>query len=88
MRISIICEDIHINYVREKAKELLPNDNLPMNIPLSKTGKYPATHWLCVCFVNEDMYNKLISIRKYSIIEKVSPKSILEELELKQIGKE
>jgi hypothetical protein len=86
MRVCIICEDSKVSYVREKASIIIPNYNLHMSIPLSNTGILPATHWLCVCNVNEDMYNKLLSVQKYSTIVKTVPSILLEELKLKKIG--
>ena len=84
MRITILCEDQWIELVRETAKEVF-SEKLTLKTPLSKNGKLPATHWLCVLYVTEEFYQKIIKLRKYSIITESSPKLVMSELELKKI---
>ena len=56
-----------------------------LSIPVSETGKLPATHWFCFVNVSEDGYQKLLSIQEYSIIEESGPKEFLEKWNLKII---
>jgi hypothetical protein len=84
MWICILCEDKWIEPARLKANQLLSQTST-LNIPVSYTGSFPATHWLCVCHVSESMYQKMQSIRQYSTIHICSPKILLEELNLKKI---
>ena len=84
MRITIICEDKHIEQVREKAKELTKT-HLALTTPLSATGKEPATHWMCVTYMTDEGLSKLMQLKKHSIISNSLPKLILEELSLKLI---
>lgn len=84
MRVTIVCEDEHVLQVREKAKELIPN-HITLKTPLSPTGKFPQTHWFCTCFLTNDGFNKLIELKKYSMIYCENPKKVLKEINLKII---
>jgi hypothetical protein len=86
MRICIICEDKWVEEVRESSKDIIPGHN-NLSIPLSPTGEFPATHWLCVCNVNEEIWKKFEERRKYTQMYQSLPSVLLEELKLKRIGK-
>jgi hypothetical protein len=86
MRICIICEDKWVEEVRESSKDIIPGHN-NLSIPLSPTGELPATHWLCVCSVNEEIWKKFEERRKHTQMYQSLPSVLLEELKLKRIGK-
>lgn len=85
MRLVIICEDKNIKEARKSAEIIVGNKHLSLNKPLSETGKKPASHWLCILYVNDEMYEKIKSIQKHTIIYKESPRFILDKLNLKKI---
>jgi len=85
MRICIICEDKWVEEVRESSKDIISGHN-NLSIPLSPTGEFPATHWLCVCSVNEEIWKKFEERRKYTQMYQSLPSVLLEELKLKRIG--
>jgi hypothetical protein len=101
MRICILCEDKNIVEARENCKNIFPaervevslpnflvKDKLPkthLSIPVSETGKLPATHWFCFMSTNEEAYNRIINNKLYSTIEEGSPKEFLEKWNLKVI---
>lgn len=85
MRLTIICEDKWVSEVREKAKSVC-NTHLPMNIPASKTGELPVTHWVCVGYFTNDGVKKILNLQNHTIITTDYPKKKLEELELKIIN--
>ena len=82
MRICILCEESKVQQVREKMK----NDNI-LNIDLSPTGEFPATHKLCVLAVTEEKGKRMISSAELTTIEEMGPKEFLEKYNLKKIGK-
>lgn len=84
MRVTIVCPDKHIEEVREGAK-LLISSNLTLTTPLSETGKLPATHWLCTCYLSEEGFKKLNELKKYSSIYVDNPKRVLKEINLEVI---
>lgn len=84
MRVTILCEDKWIKGVREKAETVL-GKHLALTTPVSKTGKEPATHWLCVCDLTNEGWEKLLEVKKHSIMTQSSPKNVLSELDLKII---
>jgi hypothetical protein len=84
MRVCILCEDKFVTEARESAKTILPNHKV-LSIPVSPNGILPATHWFCVCNVNEDNYKKLLGLQKNSKISVCLPKVFLEEFKLKLI---
>jgi hypothetical protein len=85
MRMTIVCEDRHVDEVRQKSQSLIRSKN-NMRIPLSPTGNLPATHWMCVLYVDEEGRDKLESLKKHSIIAKASPKFLLSDMGLKIIS--
>lgn len=56
-----------------------------LSIPVSETGKLPATHWFCFMNVSDEGYKKLIEIQEHSIYEESSPKEFLEKWNLQII---
>lgn len=84
MRVTILCEDRWIDEVREKAK-LISGSHFSLKTPVSQTGQNPATHWMCVCEMTDQGYQKLIELKQHSIVSRSSPKLLLEELDLKII---
>jgi hypothetical protein len=87
MKITIICPDQDVENVRDISKAYVKS-HVTMNRPLSKSGKLPQTHWLCVCEMSETTYADLKKNSKYSQVLTGNPKLILEELDLKRIGDE
>ncbi len=85
VRVTIVCEDRHVEEVRESSQALIRSKR-NMRIPLSPTGQLPATHWMCVLHVNEEGREKLETLKKHSIIAKAPPKFLLSELGLKTIN--
>lgn len=101
MRICILCEDKNIIEARENCKNVLPSEkvefNLPifldkdklpkahLSIPVSETGKLPATHWFCFMSTDQEGYNRIVNNSLYSTIEEGSPKEFLEKWNLKII---
>lgn len=69
---------------RENAKSLF-YEKLTLKIPVSATGKEPATHWICSMEVTEEGYQKLSDLIKHSIMARCSAKVLLDELSLKII---
>jgi hypothetical protein len=84
MKVTIICEDKDVEIVRSISTSFVKS-HVTMTKPLSKDGKYPHTHWMCVCEVSLDTYQNLKNNAKYSKILTGNPKNILEELNLKRI---
>jgi hypothetical protein len=84
MRVTIICEDKDVEVVRI-ASTFFVNSHITMTKPLSIDGYPPQTHWMCVCEVSMESYQKLKENAKYSKILTGNPKIILQELNLKRI---
>lgn len=84
MRVTIVCEDKYLTEVREKAKLLLPNQTT-LKTPLSESGRLPATHWFCTCYLTNEGFKKLIDLKNYSMIYSETPKRVLKEINLKII---
>lgn len=82
-RICILCENQVVEQARERAKSFLHVDVL--KIPLSKSGKFPTTHWFCFLQTTEEGYSKLLEMQKYTIIEESGPKDFLNRNKLKII---
>jgi hypothetical protein len=83
MRLNILCEDSKIAAAREKAKAITGESVL--NIPVSKDGKEPATHWFCSLEVNEEGQKKILDLQEHSVIEEGGPKDFLKKWSLKII---
>ncbi len=58
-----------------------------MNIALSESGDEPATHYFCAANVTQEIYDKLIGMRKYSEMSKEDPATFLKSKKLKVITK-
>jgi len=56
-----------------------------LSIPLSESGKFPATHWFCFMTATDEMFEKMKSIQEHSIIEDSGPKEFLEKWNLQII---
>jgi hypothetical protein len=84
MRLTIICEDKWIGDVREKAKSI-STTHVSLNTPLSPTGKFPATHWICTSYFTKLGAKKVFELKEHSIVSDSSPKILLEEMGLKII---
>jgi hypothetical protein len=87
MRITIICEDKDVEIVRQISTSFIKS-HVSMTKPVSQTGQYPQTHWMCVCEVSLEAYKELKETSKYSKIMTGNPKVILNELNLKRIKNE
>jgi hypothetical protein len=83
IRISILCEDKDVEQVRVTSLKLMNHKS--MTIPCSITGDFPITHWFCSMNTNEELYNKLLTAQKYSIIEAIGPKQFLNRWNMKII---
>lgn len=67
-----------IHPMMQAFKDSLPDQSKKhLSIPLSETGKLPATHWFCFVNVDDDGYQKLLSVQQHSIIEQSGPKEFL-----------
>lgn len=82
-RLCILCDDENVEKARERVKTFLNADVL--NIPVSGTGNFPATHWFCHLQSTEDGYAKFMEMQKYTIIEEGGPKNFLSKRNLKVI---
>lgn len=80
MRISILCEDSDINQVRQVASDNNIGSGV-LKIPLSKSGKLPATHWYCCLTTNHP--ENILSLKNLTIMEELGPKSFLQKHNLK-----
>lgn len=87
MKITIICLDKDVEIVREISTSFIKS-HVTMSKPVSQTGQYPQTHWMCVCEVSLETYKELKETSKYSQILTGNPKIILNELNLKRIKDE
>ncbi|CAB4159472.1 hypothetical protein UFOVP699_208 [uncultured Caudovirales phage] len=56
-----------------------------LNIPLSATGEFPATHWFCFVKVDEATYQEMLASQLHTIIEEAVPSEFLEKYGLKKI---
>ena len=83
MRVTIICPNNKVDEARQNASSKFGEGLL--KTPLSSNGKMPATHWMCVLFTTEDGYQDLLTMRKNCHIGQISPKILLEEMNLKVI---
>lgn len=83
MRVSILCKAENIIEVRESAKQVTNADVLV--IPVSPNGKEPETHWFCSLSMDDNGYEKLLLLKKHTIMEPSSPKEFLIKCGLKVI---
>lgn len=79
-RLNILCEDSKISDARNNAKAVAGEEVL--TVPLSKSGKLPATHWFCSLNVTDEGYEKIVGAQQHSIIEEGSPKDFLKKWNL------
>jgi hypothetical protein len=56
-----------------------------LSIPVSETGKLPATHWFCFMNVSEEGYKKMLDVQEHSVYEEMGPKEFLEKWNLQII---
>jgi hypothetical protein len=84
MKLTILIEDQYVSEAREKAETIFKGIST-LKVPVSSTGKEPATHWICSLDVSEEGYNQLVNLKKHSIMSKCSASVLLEEMELKII---
>jgi len=68
-----------------KTKEIHTYPINYIGIPVSESGSLPATHWFCFLNTDDETYNKIVAICKYSTIESCGPKQFLEKWNLKII---
>jgi len=90
MNVCILVAAADVDKVREAAKSLplfkdTPTDKL-MNISLSESGEFPATHYFCVANVSKEVYKQMLAMRKYSEMSKKDPKEFLKSKNLKVIN--
>lgn len=83
IRLNILCEDAKVSDARARSASAIGKDIL--TIPLSTTGKYPATHWFCSLNVTPEGYRKILALKYHSTIEEGSPKQFLMRWNLKII---
>ena len=85
MRICILCPADNINEARENAKKFTTSPVL--NIPVSKTGVFPATAWFCTMDVDDYSHQLILSLKTTNeqIVEESSPKDFLNKMGLKII---
>lgn len=74
-RVCILSTTENVVEAREIAKEITNGDVL--KVPASKKGEEPATHWFCCLSTTEEGFEKLLELRKNSIIEEAGPKEFL-----------
>jgi hypothetical protein len=80
MRLCILCESSYIDDVRSVGKVI--GDKI-LHIPVSETGKLPATHWFCCLTTNS--YQKILDLKNHTIMEESGPKEFLMKYNLKVI---
>jgi hypothetical protein len=83
MRLNILCQDHLVNESREIAKQITKEPVL--KIPTSPTGKMPVTHWFCSLETNDEGFDRIIGLKKNSVIECGNPKQFLDKWGLKII---
>ena len=76
MRVNILCPNSKVEESREIAKGI--TKEIALKIPVSATGKMPATHWFCTLETDESGYNKIMELKKNSVIESGYPKQFLD----------
>jgi hypothetical protein len=74
-RVCILSTTENAVEAREIAKAITNGDVL--KVPVSKKGEAPATHWFCCLSTTDEGFEKLLELRKNSIIEEASPKEFL-----------
>ena len=89
MNVCILVPAADVEKVREAAKSLstfkdTPTDKL-MNIALSESGVEPASHYFCVANVTQEVYEKMLALRKYSEMSTEEPKAFIQSKNLKVI---
>jgi hypothetical protein len=83
MRLNILCPDHLVSESREIAKQI--TKELVLKIPTSPTGKMPVTHWFCNLETNDEGFDKIMGLKKNSVIEPGGPKQFLDKWGLKII---
>lgn len=76
---------LHPKLAQIKENLKITEDSAYLKIPLSESGKLPASHWFCFMTVNDEGYNKILAAQEHTIIEESSPKEFLEKWNLKII---
>lgn len=80
MRLCILCEDTHVENVRKRCTPFIKDS---MKIGVSENGQDPITHWFCFMNVSEDIYDRIIGMKKYSIMESIPPSEFLKKWNMK-----
>jgi len=83
MRLNILCPDHLVNESREIGKQI--TKEVVLKIPTSPTGKMPATYWFCSLETNDEGFNRIMELKKNSLIELGGPKQFLDKWGLKII---
>lgn len=89
MRICILAPLEHVEAVRTKAREILPeiSDHPLLNIPVSADGKEPATHYFCHFLVSREIADRILAAQNLADIAIASPSKFLAGKNLKIVGK-
>lgn len=90
MYICILARDENVEEVREKAKNNVPEVSKHpqiLQIPLSRTGLKPITHWFCTFKISPGLYERLISIRDLTEMDIANPKTFLNDRGLKFVDR-
>ena len=82
MRTCILCDNSHVENIRELAKNTFKEKVL--NIGLSENGLEPATHWFCELDLSDIAYRKVESVENI-IVEKTNRRDFLKKWNLKVI---
>lgn len=68
----ILVSDENKEIVKEKVKDSQILTHEIFNIPVSTTGKAPATHWFCMMRYDDVLCEKLLSMKELTEMEKTS----------------
>lgn len=68
----ILVSDENRETVREKVKDSQVLTHEIFNIPVSETGKAPATHWFCIMKYDDVLCQKLLDMKNLTEMEKTS----------------
>lgn len=90
MNVCILVPDADLEKVRDSALTLPLFANTPrekiLNIALSETGENPPAFHFCVANVTQEVYDKMLEMRKYSEMSTEDPKAFLKSKNLKVIS--
>lgn len=85
-RVCILVSDEHLAEVRQTVRDAGVANYDVLNVPVSATGKMPATHWFCLAIVDDNQLNKLLSLKNHTEMETgIFPKKFLADRNLKNI---